>query len=242
MKTSISEREGAHSGPVSERRAGKFTLVELLVVISIIAIIAALLMPALGKAREAARKAFCLSHLKDMAVSSLMYADNNKEYFPPGHRYNSGEAKDFWWSILTQIVYPKVIEKSYGIPMDSYYKTFQCPSEKIPTGGDPSFQYTHYGVNVKFTHYNAPVRKLSTAFKPSSGVVYMDSNIRTSYAVTDENAASERHGTGRANTSYLDGHCDFRILGRDPARDEKLKEGYRSPCLNGIGTCATNCN
>ena len=40
MKTSISEREGAHSGPVSGRRAGKFTLVELLVVISIIAIIA----------------------------------------------------------------------------------------------------------------------------------------------------------------------------------------------------------
>ncbi len=242
MKTSTTERDCAYSGPVSARRAVSFTLVELLVVISIIAIIAAMLLPALNKAREAARKAFCLSHLKDMATSSILYTDNNKEHFPAAHFYNSGAAKDYWWSVLTQVVYPKAAERNCGVAMDSFYKTFLCPSEQVPTGADPSFQYTHYGVNVKFTHYNAPARKISTAFKPSSVVVYMDSNTRSSYAITDDSLASERHGTNRTNTSYLDGHCEFRPLGRSATRDEKLFEGYNFPCANTIGTCATNCN
>lgn len=242
MKTSSMERDCAHSGPVSARRSERFTLVELLVVISIIAIIAAMLMPALNQAREAARKAFCLSHLKDMATASILYSDNNKEYFPAAHFYNSGAAKDYWWSVLTQIVYPKVAERSSGAVMDSFYKTFQCPTEKVPTGADPSFQFTHYGVNVKFTHYNAPVRKLSTAYKPSFAMVYMDSNTRTSYAISDDSLASERHGSNRTNTSYLDGHCDFRMLGRGGTRDEKFLDGYKFPCTNSIGTCATSCN
>lgn len=242
MKTSSMERDCTHSGPVSARRSGSFTLVELLVVISIIAIIAAMLMPALNQAREAARKAFCLSHLKDMATSSLLYTDSNKEYFPAAHFYNSGAAKDYWWSVLTQIVYPKAVEKNPGVPLDSFYKTFQCPTEKVPTGAAPSFQYTHYGVNVKFTHYNSPVRKISTAYKPSDTVVYMDSNTRSAYAIVDDSLASERHASNRTNTSYLDGHCDFRKLSRSAARDEKLFDGYQSPCTNAIGTCATSCN
>ncbi|MHC4642078.1 MAG: prepilin-type N-terminal cleavage/methylation domain-containing protein, partial [Planctomycetota bacterium] len=54
-----------------------FTLIELLVVIAIIALLLALLMPALEKARELGRRAVCLGNLKDLALSWMMYADDN---------------------------------------------------------------------------------------------------------------------------------------------------------------------
>jgi prepilin-type N-terminal cleavage/methylation domain-containing protein/prepilin-type processing-associated H-X9-DG protein len=68
---------------VSTRKRGAFTLVELLVVIAIIGILVALLLPAIQAAREAARRAQCLSNIKNMALGVLNYEDAHHT-FPQG--------------------------------------------------------------------------------------------------------------------------------------------------------------
>jgi prepilin-type N-terminal cleavage/methylation domain-containing protein/prepilin-type processing-associated H-X9-DG protein len=66
---------------MSRRRTG-FTLIELLVVIAIIGILAAMVFPVFARARESARKAVCLSNLKNIALAINMYLSDNNDTFP----------------------------------------------------------------------------------------------------------------------------------------------------------------
>lgn len=83
--------------PSTKGRSGGFTLVELLVVISIIAALAALLLPALNKTKEQGRATLCRSNMKQITLGIMAYADDNDYYLPWPGDSNSNRDPDWVW-------------------------------------------------------------------------------------------------------------------------------------------------
>ena len=83
----------------TSRRATGFTLVELLVVIGIIALLIAMLLPALNKAREAARTTACMSNLRQLGLGLMLYSSNNGDWLPPGSLSHGGDVVTWYYAI-----------------------------------------------------------------------------------------------------------------------------------------------
>ncbi len=95
----------------AQRRA--FTLIELLVVIAIIALLMAILMPALNRAREQGKRGVCLSHLKQLQLSWIMYCNENDQRMVNGdtEEYGIDKNRPAWvkkdWAANTTMLQKK---------------------------------------------------------------------------------------------------------------------------------------
>lgn len=226
--------------PIPGRREVRgFTLIELLTVIAIIGILAAILIPTLGKVRESARTATCLSNLRQIGAAIQLYAQENRGFIPAAlgglAAESGGNPKGAQWTLELN---PYVEREVAGLGNVSAF--FGCPQFRASYPQATGAWRQGYGYQVYF-HRQAGRNTLTERMRlrldqipePTRTVVVADSSRETLRAANDglfavnTNAATngayyegapERHGGDRGNYLFLSGHV--RTMTEGDAREE----------------------
>src|SRR5688500_5603272 len=174
-------------------QAAAFTLVELLVVIGIIAVLTAMLLPALNRARQQARLVECSARLRDVVTASHAYAADNRGWLPPtrsdlgqaNYDYASNFRNNHGWPGETR---PFEIGSNIGRLIARKYlsdvRMTQCPLALSSSEVDRSFDQDYcYNVHVKVVviggtrHTRVWWQKVGLFGKTPSGVVTVASGL-----------------------------------------------------------------
>ncbi len=172
-----------------------FTLIELLVVISIIALLVAILMPALSHARQQANTSVCMSNVRQIGLGFIYYAMDNNDYAMPAYE---PETNTHWWGhVLSDgIDHKQGVLYTYlesGLGEDSVY---ECPAQRFGSyrlQGKPStmadepkwisstYGYNGYYLSPPANHWDniqhRPWQRTTTVIQPAEVIAFTDTML-----------------------------------------------------------------
>ena len=186
-----------------------FTLIELLTVIAIVGILAAILFPVLGTVRENGRKTKCLSNVRQLVVTTLLATQENHGSFPA--------MRSTYWDKPDEMVngvritYPYLLESSstrvtlrHFFDTNGYYgDAFRCPT--VEARGNPPDMPTWFGPGINQSQYRynfGGAVSIKKPTNPAKAVVFYE------MLFSDWKPAIWPHSTGGASMSvgYADAH------------------------------------
>ena len=202
---------------------GRFTLIELLIVVAIIAILAGMLLPVLGKAKDKAHSISCISNLKNMTLADFSYQGDYKEHFtpsqmdgseltPPSGRFLSTEGTWYYVDFLAPYFKHSKPRKANGYG-------FLCPGLKEAKERTVDGVLTqNYGLNQEIhtrisnggTTFTPEVRKNSSVKYPASLMSAMDGGThRLNWKYANPGNSKIK------NTSYIPGFISNKSKAND---------------------------
>ena len=201
------------------RRA--FTLIELLVVVSIIAVLIAILLPALGAARRSAQSVACLSQLRQIGQATQMYADEHKQALPRStHSYLAHGVKPWGYALSTYLGHETT--NGQGPEWDSLFNgLYRCPADERRDvwsyGKNAWFELSAGETGEVLGKASGPTYdRLTDVPRPAATVLFaeLDSGSMADHIMAHfwlmgakPEVDTDRHGT-TSNHTFVDGHAE----------------------------------
>jgi len=195
------------------RSTAAFTLVELLVVMAVIAVLASLLLPALGRAQDKARATECVSNLRQWGLAYRQYADDNQDFLP---RRGQGvqplaqiDRSEDWFNALPPYFATQPYQQLFAA--NQKLKPHSSSVFICPVATDPgSNHFLPYGMNMNLCPWNLPQQtKFAEVVQPAQVVAMADAPgpYASTYPSSKPYSVVARH-TGRVSILFLAGQAN----------------------------------
>jgi len=175
-----------------QRKIQKFTLIELLVVIAIIAILAALLLPALGAARNRAKAISCTGNMRQLGQACFSYTVESNDYMPLAWIYDLNDTNANYTYCWISGIHPQLNGKVWDGGKTSTSKVLFCPGGNQQMLLSSGLQISNYSYNYRLGNVSNAAkggpyggdasyaaRKISRCDQPTQYVLLLDGNAKS---------------------------------------------------------------